>query len=324
LKEKQKNRILIIDALNMYFRAYIVDPSLSINGQPIGGVKGFLKIFQKLVRETKPDKVFIIWDGPGGSRTRKSINKNYKEGRKPLRLNRDIKHLTENEEIENKIWQQMRLIEYLNQLPIFQILIPEVEADDVISYVANMQRLRGWQKVIVSSDKDFFQLCDDETVLYRAVQKEVLNKKNIVETYEIHPRNFALARALVGDKSDNLKGVPGVGLRSVAKRFPFFREEADATLDDVLEECRKVDNKLKIYKNILENVPLIRENYKMMQLYVPILSAQSKLNINAIFDDGEELFNKTEIIKMMNEDGFGVYDWSSLFSSMRRVATDSS
>ena len=49
-------RVLIIDALNMYFRAYIVDPSLSTNGQPIGGVKGFLKILQKLVRETKPDQ----------------------------------------------------------------------------------------------------------------------------------------------------------------------------------------------------------------------------------------------------------------------------
>jgi len=64
-------RVLIIDALNMYFRAYIVDPSLSSNGQPIGGVKGFLKILQKLVRETKPDQIVIAWDGAGGSQKRK-------------------------------------------------------------------------------------------------------------------------------------------------------------------------------------------------------------------------------------------------------------
>ena len=63
-------RVLIVDALNAYLRAYIVDPSLSSNGQPIGGVKGFLKILQKLVRETKPDQVVVAWDGPGGSRKR--------------------------------------------------------------------------------------------------------------------------------------------------------------------------------------------------------------------------------------------------------------
>ena len=68
-------RLLIIDALNMYFRAYIVDPSVSTNGQPIGGVKGFLKILQKLVRETKPDEIVICWDGEGGSQKRKAKNK---------------------------------------------------------------------------------------------------------------------------------------------------------------------------------------------------------------------------------------------------------
>lgn len=60
-------RLMIIDALNAYFRAYIVDPSLSVNGEPIGGYKGFIKILQKLCRELKPDEVIIAWDGAGGS-----------------------------------------------------------------------------------------------------------------------------------------------------------------------------------------------------------------------------------------------------------------
>ena len=97
----KKKRLLIVDALNMYFRAYIVDPSLSTNGQPIGGVKGFLKILNKLVRESKPDQIVVCWDGQGGSTRRKIVNKNYKEGRKPIRLNRDIRNLTESEELNN-------------------------------------------------------------------------------------------------------------------------------------------------------------------------------------------------------------------------------
>ena len=147
-------RLMIVDALNMYFRAYIVDPSLSTNGQPLGGVKGFIKILQKLSRDLKPDLIAICWDGPGGSRKRRQIVKEYKEGRKPIRLNRET-DLSENEELENKIWQQTRLIEYLNQLPIPQFMFPEVEADDVIAYVANSYHFQGWQKIIVSSDKDF-------------------------------------------------------------------------------------------------------------------------------------------------------------------------
>ena len=62
----KSKRVMIIDALNAYLRAYIVDPSLSMSGNPIGGIKGFFKILQKLVREIKPDEILIIWDGPNG------------------------------------------------------------------------------------------------------------------------------------------------------------------------------------------------------------------------------------------------------------------
>ena len=314
----------MIDALNMYFRSYIVDPSLSTNGQPIGGVKGFLKILQKLTRETKPDTVVIVWDGPGGSRKRKSINKNYKEGRKPIRLNRDIRNLSENEELENKVWQQTRLIEYLNKLPVMQLMLPEVEADDIISQVVQSPAFHGSQKVIVSSDKDFFQLCDEETILFRPVQKEVLNKNIIVEKFDIHPENFALARAICGDKSDNLRGVGGAGLKTVAKRFPFLKEDASCTIDQIINACKETDSNLKIYKNILEEEETIKENYRIMQLYCPFISVQGKQKIKHTIENFESELNKTEFICMMNEDGFGVFDWSDLFATMKRIClTDS-
>ena len=98
-----KPRVVIIDALNMYFRAYNVNPSLSTNGQPIGGLKGSLGILQKLIREVNPDQTILCWDGAGGSQRRKKMNKNYKAGRKPIRLNRAVRNLTENEEVTNKI-----------------------------------------------------------------------------------------------------------------------------------------------------------------------------------------------------------------------------
>ena len=113
-------RVLVIDALNMFLRAFIVDPSLSHHGQPIGGIKGSIKILQKLVRMIEPNEIVICWDGPNGSQKRKAMNSSYKAGRKPLRLNRSVHNLTENEELQNKIWQQMRTMDYLNQMPIIQ------------------------------------------------------------------------------------------------------------------------------------------------------------------------------------------------------------
>ena len=132
-------RVLIIDPLNAYLRAYIVDPSLSTNGQPIGGLKGFFKILQKLVREINPDEIAVIWDGPNGSKKRRIMDKNYKAGRKPLRLNRAYHNLSDNEVQQNKMWQQSRVIEYLNQMPIVQTILPEIEADDIIAYLTQME-----------------------------------------------------------------------------------------------------------------------------------------------------------------------------------------
>tara|TARA_R110002020_G_scaffold472641_1_gene700985 strand:- start:1191 stop:2153 length:963 start_codon:yes stop_codon:yes gene_type:complete len=316
-------RLLIIDALNMYFRAYIVDPSVSTNGQPIGGVKGFLKILQKLVRETKPDEIVICWDGEGGSQKRKTKNKGYKEGRKPIRLNRDIRNLSENEEIANKIWQQTRLAEYLNELPIIQLVLPAVEADDIISVVAQHPLYDGWQKVIVSSDKDFFQLCDNETVVFRPIQKEVINQKALVEQYGIHPKNFALARAIVGDKSDNLKGVGGVGLPTVSKRFPFLSENMSFSIDSVVIHAQENQGTIKAYASVVEHQDLIEENYRLMQLYTPSLSVQGRQKIDFALENFEPELAKTNAKAMMIEDGFGAVNFTDLFAAMNKIVADS-
>ena len=317
-----KNKILIIDSLNQFFRSYIVDPSLSTNGQPIGGIKGYLKILQKLIGEIKPTHIVICWDGANGSKKRKTIVKDYKEGRKPLRLNRDIRNLTANEEIQNKVWQQIRLMEYLNFMPIIQVVIDEVEADDVIAYVARQSAFRDDPKIIISSDKDFFQLCDDTTILYRPIQKEVLNENSIVEKYDIHPNNFALARAIAGDTSDNLSGVGGVGLKTIAKRIPFFSEDRSCTIQEVHDYCASMESDLKVYNNIVKHIDKVGVNYDMMQLYSPSISFKGKRRINYSIDECEYEFNRTEVLKMMLYDGFGEGNWETLFRELNRISTD--
>jgi len=316
-----KKRVLLIDALNLFMRNYIVDPSLSTNGQPIGGTKGFLKSLQSVCRTVNPDLIFVAWDG--GSQKRKSIDKNYKAGRKPVRLNRGIHNMTAGQQEDNKNWQQERLIEYLNEMPILQSYVENVEADDIIALASQSQALSEDHKIILSSDKDFIQLCDDSTILYRPIQKEILNKKRILEQFEIHPTNFALARAIAGDKSDNLPGVGGAGLPTVSKRFPFLSEEKAYTIQELVDYAEGVDSKLKVYKNIIEKQELIEKNYKMMQLYAPNISARSAQHIRAILKEQKLMFNKTGVQTMMMVDGFGAYDMTDLFALFRKMVVQS-
>ena len=317
-------RVLIVDQLNLFFRNYIVNPSLSTDGSPIGGLRGCIQSLQKVVRESKPDMIVICWDGEGGSRKRKLLKKDYKAGRKPIRLNRSVRNMTEQQEVDNKFWQQSRLVEYYNQIPVIQFMFKSTEADDIIAYVARHPSLKDHEKIILSSDKDFFQLLDERTVLYRPIQKEVLNQNSIVEKFDIHPNNFAIARAMAGDKSDNIEGLGGMGLKTISKRFPFLKEEKEVTLSDLVEYSKSQleERPLKAYQNVLEKKDILARNYKMMQLYAPILTIDTKKLVNDTLEDPDNSFNKTELLKMMIKDGFGEINFSELFQHLNKISVD--
>ena len=113
-------------------------------------------------------------------------------------------------------------------------------------------------------------------LLYRPIQKTFVNKPRILEEHGIHPTNFAMARAIAGDKSDNLDGVRGVGLKTIAKKMPFFANEESVTFEDLYEYCENDNTGLKAFSSILENKDRVQDNYKIMQLYSPAISIQTK------------------------------------------------
>ena len=306
-------RLLIIDGQNMFIRNYVMSPQLDINGAPIGGVTGFMRSLQKEVRRANPDRVAICWEGPGGSQKRREKNKNYKVGRKAPRLNREYTFASPEEERENKYSQLVKLTEYLDNLPILQLSLENVEADDIIAWLCHCNEYADWQKLIISNDKDFIQLCDDKTVLVRpGKNEEVLNKNKVLEQYNIHPRNFAWARAITGDKSDNLEGVKGLGLATVAKRFSFLSENKDYSLKDILTHAKNNNSKIKAYQNVLDSEEIIASDYEIMQLYTSTISSQGVNKLKyAIKNDGVNL-NRSEIRKMLLKDGIGTLNIDDL------------
>ena len=306
-------RLFMIDGQNMFIRNYVMSPQLDINGNPIGGLTGFMRSLQKEVRRAKPDRVVVCWEGPGGSQARREKNKNYKVGRKAPKLNREYELATPEAERENKYDQLVRLTEYLEQLPILQMSLESVEADDIIAWLCHCNEYDEWQKVIISNDQDFLQLCDDKTVLLRPGKNEqVLNKNKVLEEYGIHPRNFAWARAVVGDKSDNLEGVRGLGLKTMAKRFPFLSENKDYGLEDILTHAENNKNKVQAFQKVLESKEIIASNYDIMQLYTTVISPQGVRKLKyAIQNDGVNL-NRTQIRTMLLKDGIGTLNIDEL------------
>lgn len=282
-----KKKILLIDANNMFFRCYTANPGLNSNGEHIGGIIGFFYSLQKSIKDIKPHQVFIIWDGRGGSKKRREIRSDYKDGRKPprpLRFNRahDLQKEPEDEKI-SLYYQQQRVIEILNHLPFLQICEEGVEADDLISFLNSYFECGENIKIIISNDRDFIQLTNECTILYRPATKEFITYKSFVESEGVHPVNMALARAIEGDNADNLSGVGGVGRKTLIKNFPQLADSKHLTLNEFKELCELKDNNAS--KKILKDFETVELNYKVMQLYMPLINPLiSERVINQIQD----------------------------------------
>ena len=311
--------VIIIDALNMFLRSYVVSPHLNKKGLPVGGTIGFLKSLQKVARDFNADEIIVAWDGHEGSARRRSMNKGYKDGRKPVRFNRRMVELSPEKEEANKGYQQVRLMEYLNQMPVIQLVADFTEADDIIALVINHPNYEGWKKTIISSDKDFFQLCRDDVQIYRPIQKKIITKQSIIDDFKIHPNNFALARAIEGDKSDNLPGVKGAGLKTIAKRFPYLIREDEYEVSDIIRDCAMQGKKLKIHENIESNQKLIKDNYAIMQLQHPNIRPMNREIIKKAIIDFEPYFDKIKFSQMLLEDDALTLKFNDLQQVFRKI-----
>ena len=311
--------VIIIDALNMFLRSYVISPHMDRKGNPVGGTIGFLKSLQKVSRDFTADEIIVAWDGHEGSQRKRSMNKDYKGGRKPVRFNRRMIELPPDQEKANKGYQQVRLMEYLNQMPVIQLVADFTEADDIIAHVINHDKYKGWHKTIISSDKDFFQLCREDVSIYRPIQKKIMTKDSIINEFKIHPKNFALARSMAGDASDNLPGIRGAGLKTIAKRFPYLVREDEYEVADIIRDCAMQAKKLKIHESIQTGETLIKENYKIMQLYYPNIRPLNRQIMTKAVNDFEPFFDKIKFTQMLFDDDAGHLNFDALQYILRNI-----
>ena len=214
-------RVLLIDGLNLFFRNFAMLNMVNPSGAHIGGLGGFLRSLGSLIRDIQPTEVYIIFDGMGSSNNRKNLIPEYKSGRNIQRITNWDAFDDLEEEHDAKITQIVRLIQYLKTLPIKTLSIDKVEADDIIAYLCDKIPTHPNDKVfVVSSDKDFLQLINQNVIVYRPIEKEFYTEQTILEKYNIPSKNFIIYKTLLGDNSDKIRGVKGLSSKGILKKFP--------------------------------------------------------------------------------------------------------
>ena len=271
------------------------------DGDHVGGVTGVLKSIGYAIRQVQPTRVIVVFDGKGGSQNRKKRFSGYKADRDPnkLRVNRQyVDMMNVEDERESMKRQFVWLAEMLNYLPITTMIYDGVEADDVMAYITTQLLKEDEQAVVMSTDKDFLQLVNDKTIVWSPTKKKIYNKKAIKEEFGLESKNLLLYRILDGDKSDNIPGVNGCGIKTLVKRFPELTEDVELSVDDLFRLCEEKKGKIKIYNDILEAKDQILMNEELMQLKDPDISGIIKMNVLDKFNESLNPINKLDFMKV--------------------------
>jgi DNA polymerase-1 len=221
--KKGLKRLVVIDGANAIFRAFFGIPGLrGPDGSPTNAVLGFTNILHKIIREESPDYIAVAMDPKGGS-FRNEIYKEYK-------ANRDA--------TPEDLSVQFPLVkELIDAHGIQRIEIPGFEADDVIATLAT-HAPDDVAVSIISTDKDLMQLCTDRVELVDGIKNRRFGPAEVKEKFGVPPEQMLDLRALVGDPSDNIPGVKGIGVKGAAKLM-----EEWGSLDNMLAHAEEITAK---------------------------------------------------------------------------------
>jgi DNA polymerase-1 len=217
----KKPTLFIIDGSNNLYRAYYAIRNLTnSDGLATNAVYGFTQMLRKLLKDHKPQNIAVAFD-EGQETARTAQFQDYKKDRKPMPDDLSV--------------QIPLLYEVLEGFRIPVIRASEWEADDFIGSLACSARDRGYQVVIATSDKDFFQLVGDGISFYHTGREVMYDAKNVEETFGLPPEKVVDVMAIWGDAIDNIPGVPGIGEKGAKALIQQF-----GTLEGVYENLDQI------------------------------------------------------------------------------------
>ncbi len=254
-KMKSKKKIYLIDGSAYIYRGFHALPPLSnSNGLPTNAVLGFTNILSKLMKDKKPEYAIMFFDAKGPT-FRHEIYQEYKANRPPMpdELSAQIPYI-------KKVSQGFRLLTIEKQ---------GYEADDLIGTVAKIAEKDGFEVVLVTADKDFMQLINENIVMFDPMKNIILDIDGVKEKTGVSPDKIVDIMALTGDSADNVPGVPGIG----KKTAPLLIQEYE-NLDGLYENIESITAK-KQKQNLID----FKEQAYLSKTLVTI-EKEAKIEIN--------------------------------------------
>lgn len=279
--KNNKKRLFIIDGYATLYRAHyalIRNPLTTTAGIPTSAVFGFANQVFQLLEEENPDYIVAAFDSKGKN-FRHELYTDYKANRSAMP-----------DEIQTQLPYLWELLDGMN-IPVLQI--EGVEADDIIGTVAKMCEKDNLQCNIVSGDKDFMQLINDKTLLYapqaRRREKEIFNAQKVSEKWGVGPEHIIDLLGLMGDSSDNVPGVEGVGPVTAKKLIQKF-----GSMEKIYENIDQIENE-KMREKLLNN----KDNAFLSKQLVTILT---DVTVDASLSDFEKKeVNNTKLESIFKE-----------------------
>ena len=286
-----KKSLTLVDGSGFIFRAYYALPPLTRNdGTPINAVMGYCNMIWRLIAETKTSSLAVIFDTASKS-FRNEIYSEYKANR--------------SEAPEDLIPQFSLIREATEAFNIPYIELKGYEADDIIATYSNQASNEGWTVDIISSDKDLMQLVNDNVKMVDPMKMVNIGREEVFKKFGVYPEKVIDVQALAGDSTDNIPGVPGIGIKTAAE---LINEYGD--LDTLLGKAEEIKQP-KRRENLINYADLARISMKLVTLSKDIKEIESFNNFKRRDIDINKL--KTFLIKqgfnsligrLPNEDGF--------------------
>lgn len=262
-------KCLIIDSYGFIFRAFHVQPNLtSPRGEPVGAIYGFTSMLIRLLSEQNPAQVVAVFDS-GGKNFRHEIFPEYKSHRPEVP-----------EELIKQFPLARKVAEVLNIKTLEQ---KGFEADDLIATIARQASAQGEEVIVVSSDKDLAQLLDDKIKIYDPTKFKLITQEDITEKFGVKSDRIRDVLALIGDKSDNIPGVPGFGPKTASDLINQF-----GSFNELCNNFQKIESprKRQIFE---ENLDKAKMSYELVGLKDDIIHNLDVSNLKWDRPSGEEL-----------------------------------
>ena len=293
MSSNSKKHIYLIDGSGYIFRAYYALPPLTrkSDGMPVGAVSGFCNMLYKFLEEARsldksdrPTHLAVIFDS-ARKNFRNEIYKDYKANRQETP-----------EDLIPQFNYIRKAVEAFN-LPSIELL--NYEADDIIATYKEQASKKNIKVTIISSDKDLMQLVDDNTFMFDAMKDRFIGKEEVKEKFGVYPDKIIDVQSLSGDSSDNIPGVPGIGIKTAAELINEF-----GSLENLLKNATYIKQP-KRRQTLLDNKDkaLISKQLVTLKKDVPIKNTLDEFLLKPI--------NSEKILKFLQE-----MEFSRLFNRL--------